>query len=118
MGGERGGAGGDFGAALQFVRPCDHAVTVSSSSVLPIQFIERVVDFPVMRAETGTRSAHSAADRLVSSPLDRLLTARYCATPGPQFVLSRSSTCLSWRRCSFPWSYCSENHRYSPVAVH
>ena len=102
------------------VRPCDHAATISSSIVLKvpqIQFIDSGWIFLLcVQKQVPTVQTVQMTVEILQVPL--LVHARYFATPGAQFVVSRSSTALSWRRCSFPWSYCSGNHRYSPVAVH
>ena len=65
------------------------------------------LDFPIMRAETGTHSANRADDLRYSSGaalglvLDMpVVVQRQVRSPR----LSRSSTSLSWRRGSFPWS--------------
>ena len=109
--GERGGAGGVLGAALRSVRPCDHAATSSQQflcdDVLLFQFIDRVVDFPVVRQlrVPTVQTVQQVVEILQVPFLDWLLS-------------SRSSTSLSWRRCSSLGFDCSENHSDSPVAVH
>ena len=68
------------------------------------------LDIPAMRAETSTHSANCADDRRDS--------------PGAAPGLVLDMPVIVQRRCAVrgvkvvDWSFCAENHRDTPVAVH